>query len=182
MRAVLTLGCVAALLAACQPAAQEPAAPAAEVAVGATPATFSPGSMPLDPIDTSATLTSLTGVNTTTAAMTGRVTQADAEEYCTRDPNQEAAHTSLAQCIATTVESSGEHTASADCVAGTFDSSDWGQYRLTGTENREGSSQLYPVFMSSEGGQALGNAGGEYPVTAMFEILCPTRSAAWKAS
>ncbi len=190
MRTVLTLTCVAALLGGCSQQAPAEKADTATAAAAAAPApAFTAGSMPIHPVQVNATLTSLTGVDTADASMSGRVAQADAQEFCERDPNGDSARSSVGECVSSTLASetaeggTGEHTASADCVAGTLSSSDWGDFRLTGTEKRyESSATLYPVFINPEGGQALGNAGGEYPVTAMFEILCPARAAAWKAS
>lgn len=192
MRTVLTLACVAALLAGCGQQATAEKADTATGSVAPAPAatqTFQAGSMPIHPVQVNATLTSLTGVDTAEAAMSGRVTRADAQEFCERDPNGDSARSSVDECVSATLASetaegaTGAHMASADCVAGTLSSSDWGDFRLTGTEKRhEGSATLHPVFINPEGGQALGNAGGEYPVTAMFEILCPARAAAWKAS
>lgn len=179
MRSVLTLCVAAGLLAACGQAAPEtgsdaPAAPAA----AASPA-FATGSMPIHPVQVNATLTSLTGVDTVRAAMNGRVTEADAREFCERDPNGDAARSSQAECVSQTLASetadgaTGEHTARADCAAGTLDSSDWGEFRLTGAE---------PNIVNADGAQVTGNADGGASAQALFEVLCPTRAAAWKAS
>lgn len=161
------------------PASASAAAPGAQ--------TFATGSMMLHPVQVSATLTALTGVDTAAASMTGRVTEADAREYCTRDPNGERATSSMEACIAqvmrqeTSGEGGGLHTARADCTAGTFSSSDWGDFRLTGTETRGGTDR-YPIFMNAENQQARGNAGGEDAITAMFETLCPARAREWTST
>ena len=186
MRVVTIMGCVAALLAACS----EPEAPAAAETPDA-PAqaqVFPAGSMPIHPVQGSATLLTLTGVDTAQAAMTGRMTEADARELCVRAPNGEAAQGAMEQCIAdalsaeTQAEGGGLHTASADCVAGTLSSSDWGDFTLTGTEDRYGSGQQYPVFLNAEGAQVTGNGDGGSSANALFSVLCPARAAAWETN
>ena len=191
MRTVLTLTCLAALLGGCgQPAPAEKAdtATAAAASAPTTAQTFTAGSMPIHPVQVNATLTSLTGADTAQAAMSGRVTQADAQEFCARDPNGDSARTSVGECVTSTLASetaegaTGVHTASADCAAGTLTSSDWGDFRLTGTEDRYTSGQLYPIFLNSDGAQVTGNADGGSSANALFTVLCPARAAAWKAN
>ncbi|MGV3579765.1 hypothetical protein, partial [Brevundimonas sp.] len=102
MRTVFTFACAAALLASCdQPVSKaEPASPAA--AASAPVQAFRAGSMPIHPVQVNATLTSLTGVDTAQASMTGRVTQADAQEFCERDPNGDSARSSVGECVRST--------------------------------------------------------------------------------
>ena len=191
MRTVLTLTGVAALLVGCSQ--QAPTGKADTATAAAAPAStatraFQAGSMPIHPVQVNATLTSLTGVDTAQAAMSGRVTQADAQEFCERDPNGDSARSSVDECVSSTLASetaedaTGAHTASADCVAGTLSSSDWGDFRLTGTEDRYESGQLYPVFVNSDGAQVTGNGDGGSSAGSLFTVLCPARAAAWKAS
>ncbi len=189
--------CAAALLAGCSPsdgadapAAGSPtgtaAAPEAVVpaSAGSGVQPFAAGSMPIHPVQVNATLTSLTGVDTTRAAMAGRVTEADAREFCERDPNGEAARSSIAECVRSTLESERlaeigpVHTASANCAEGSLTSSDWGSFRLTGTERPEGGS-VTSVFVNNDGVRVMGNADGGASAAALFQVLCPARARVW---
>ncbi|WGM31141.1 hypothetical protein KKHFBJBL_01381 [Brevundimonas sp. NIBR11] len=120
--------------------------------------------------------------------MRGRVTQADAEEFCKRNPNGDSGTSSLSECVSSTLSSetaqgaTGEHTASADCVAGTLSSSDWGSFRLAPGQGRDASGRQTQVFFNSDGVEVGGNADGGSSAADLFTVLCPTRAAAWKAS
>jgi hypothetical protein len=144
--------------------------------------------MPIHPVQVNATLTTLTGVDTAQASATGRVTQADAREYCERNPNMRPAVITVADCVTETLteeaglEGGPTHTARADCMAGTLSSSDWGDFRLTGTERAEGAASVSPVFVNAEGTRVMGNADGGASAGALFEVLCPTRARAWTAN
>lgn len=205
MRLLLTAACAGALLAACggpaptsgsaSTTAVAASAEAAAPATGGTPTgtasatTFETGSMPLSATGAGATLQTLTGENTAQASATGRVTEADAREYCTRDPDGEARNSSMEACIQTVLRRETEaeggptHTARADCPAGTLSTSDWGDFRLTGTESESaGPRTLTPIFVNSDGARALGNAGGQVAVEGLFELLCPQRAQVWTST
>lgn len=64
-----------------------------------------------------ATIQTISGIGSTDARMTGKVTRADATIYCEADPNGEAASAGLTRCVDQVLrrESGRVYTASADC-------------------------------------------------------------------
>src|SRR5690606_23114516 len=75
--------------------------------------------------DWNATVTSLEGVNSTAATMTGAVTRADVDEYCERTDGGD--YGSKSACVAEVLKLDGGKTyvTTANCPAGTLSSS-WG--------------------------------------------------------
>lgn len=105
-------------------------------ALGAAPTVFEPDSFPMRDSYRfqSATITSISGVGTSNASMTGQVTRADALLYCEADPDGVAAESSLAMCVATVLrrEAGQTYRASADCPSRII-TAPWGRaYRHVG--------------------------------------------------
>ncbi|MFF0947818.1 hypothetical protein ACFYE9_09155 [Rhizobium leguminosarum] len=112
------------------------------------------------------TLVSRTGTDSNTAVMEGKLTQADFQEYCERDPGYETtAHggkLTVEQCVATYTRENGKDTfrSTANCSEGTlsFEPSDGKPLRVT-----------FPLPENSD----VSCASGMPPLIEQFRLLCP---------
>lgn len=93
--------------------------PAPSAAREASEERFEPDSFPMQNAYRfeTATIQTISGIGSTDARMTGRVTRADATLYCEADPNGEAASAGLTRCVDQVLrrESGRVYSARADC-------------------------------------------------------------------
>ncbi|MBB4254329.1 MULTISPECIES: hypothetical protein [Rhizobium] len=112
------------------------------------------------------TLVSKTGTDSSTAVMEGKVTRADFQEYCKRDPGHETtAHggkLTVKQCVAEYTKTNGKDTfrSTANCSEGTlsFEPSAGEPLRVT-----------FPLRENSD----VSCASGMPPLIEQFRLLCP---------
>lgn len=134
---------------------------------------FETGSFMLSSHGYSATITSLSGADTTNATMTGRVTREDAKEECERNsPGGEGLKPkAMTKCVAATmkVEVGKTYTATADCKSRTIVASFGGRFKIVGADEY-GSARI----LDSKG-QELGGttASGAPSIGSQFERVCP---------
>ncbi|MEI1247083.1 hypothetical protein [Rhizobium aouanii] len=112
------------------------------------------------------TLVSRTGTDSSTAVMAGKVTQADFQEYCERDPGGETiAHggkLTVEQCVAKYTKTNGKDTSrsTASCSEGT----------MSFVPPR--GKPLHVTFPLPEGSD-VSCASGMPPLIEQFKLLCP---------
>jgi hypothetical protein len=112
------------------------------------------------------TTTGIEGVNTGAAKMQGRITRADIQEYCNRDPGDETiphqGKLTIPQCVTKYVRQTANISlfAGADCVLGDVSYSING--KLSGATH-------FPMAPAADNSCASGIP----PLVAQFKVLCP---------
>ncbi|MBB4114534.1 MULTISPECIES: hypothetical protein [Rhizobium] len=112
------------------------------------------------------TLISRTGIDSSTAVMEGKLTRADFQEYCKRDPGHETrAHggkLTVKQCVAMYTKESGKDTfhSTANCSEGTL------SFEPSAGEPQ---SVTFPLPENSD----VSCASGMPPLIEQFSLLCP---------
>ena len=145
------------------------------------PCDVNASTLPLSDKGVQATVVSIAGQETRSARVVGRVTRADALEYCQRDPGGETrqygGRLTIPQCTDQYLRSERGRTyaAFADCVARTLRSTyrQGNPYRAIRISQQSG---YRDITWRSASGQIAENstAGGGNTLTAQFELLCPS--------
>jgi len=134
---------------------------------------FEAGSFSLSSHGYSATITALTGPDTSDARMTGKVTRADAEEECERNsPGGEGLKPkALQKCVAGTMakENSKEYVATANCQNRTVHPHFGETFRISGVD----STGIARILDSRKQDIGSATASGAPSIQDQFEKLCP---------